>query len=72
MPHMTRKKRKRAPDEPISFQVRLRDETLLAALQAFAGQNRWSRNQALIVLLERALRTEGLWQPPPAQSPPPV
>jgi hypothetical protein len=72
MPHMTRKKRKRGPDEPISFQVRLRDETLLTALEGFARQNRWSRNQALIVLLERALASEGLWHPPAAQSPPPV
>jgi hypothetical protein len=70
MPGMAKKKPKRSAGEPISFQVRVRDETLLAALEGFARRNRWSRNQALIVLLERALAAEQLWAPPGTPNPP--
>jgi hypothetical protein len=53
-----------AKKDPSVYPLRIRDETLWEAIARFAAQHRWSKNQAITVLLERALVAEQLWAPP--------
>lgn len=48
----------------IQAPFRVPDPRLLGAVQAYADRHRRSRNMAIILLLEKALRDEGLWPPP--------
>lgn len=61
-----------AKKDPSVYPLRIRDEALWEAIARFATQHRWSRNQAITVLLEEALHAHGLWQPLPEPQPPPA
>lgn len=65
---MAAKKRGKKPvtdDRHKGLQVpfRVDDPRLVAALDKYADRTRRSRNMAIIVLLEDALRAENLWPP---------
>lgn len=53
---------------PDSILVRLPDPSLALVLEEYARRTRRSRNLAIVVLLEDAMRQAGLW--PPAASDP--
>jgi hypothetical protein len=44
------------------------DPALMDAIDAYAQDNRRSRNLAMVILLEQALKAVGYWPPPPAQA----
>jgi hypothetical protein len=71
MPDMAKKKTSKAPPpaavpKPDAHQgaqipFRVADERLVEALDAFAKSERRSRNMAIIILLEEALKARGFW-----------
>lgn len=48
---------------PIPIALRISDPSVLAAADKFAKKEGRSRNNALNILLQRALAAEGLWPP---------
>ena len=52
---------------PAAASFRFEDSRLLNALDVYAKRTRRSRNKAVEVLLEEAMRQEGLWPPPEAE-----
>ena len=66
---MSKKKPTTEPQEqpPDSILIRLPDPRLAAVLEEYATQTRRSRNLAIVVLLEDAMKEAGLW--PPGESP---
>jgi hypothetical protein len=66
MPVMTRKKktdRGEGSPAPATFPLRLPDGRLADALDEHARRSKRSRNMAIVVILEDAMRAEGLWPP---------
>jgi hypothetical protein len=71
MPVMAKKKANSNPhpdDHPaadkaglVNILLRGLDPSLVAALDAYAERNRRSRNVSVIILLEEAMRKQGLW-----------
>lgn len=47
--------------EDVRILLRVPDKTLVAAIDEYARRLRRSRNMALILLLEEAMRRENLW-----------
>lgn len=48
----------------VQIPFRVDDPRLVDAIEAWAADHRRSRNMAIILLLEKALRDEGRWPPP--------
>ncbi len=49
------------PLEPLGVLTRFPDRRLVAALDRWAERRHLSRNMALVVLVEAAMKKEGLW-----------
>jgi hypothetical protein len=49
--------------EPTVFPLRLPDSRLADALDEHARRSKRSRNMAIVVILEEAMRSAGLWPP---------
>jgi hypothetical protein len=56
--------RKSDPHRGVQIPLRLPDSRLVDALDEYAEQIRRSRNMAIVLLLEEAMKTAGLWPPP--------
>ncbi len=52
-----------SPDRGPQILFRPYDERIIAALDAFARSVKRSRNNAMLILLEEALRSHGFWPP---------
>ncbi len=52
------------PERKVQTPFRPDDARLLDALDAFAHDTRRSRNMAMVVLIEEALKAAGYWPPP--------
>ncbi len=55
----------KAPQTPF----RPDDKRLMDAIDAFAHETRRSRNMAMVILIEDALKALGRWPPPPKKAP---
>src|SRR5262245_38188185 len=64
MPGMSDRKKKPDAHKGTQIPFRADDPRLVEALEAYAKKVRRSRNMAIILLLETALKAEGLWPPP--------